>query len=734
MAIVYSNVSNQNRYFRKTVIPIAFLTVSWILFTATQQVSLAHTSAMHERLLTESGASAPSSSKLRSKLTPKRTPPQLKPGSNFPASAEEKKPTKATQKPFQIAQAAAIAEGEYQIIAKHSNKCVDVEGFSQDDGANVHQWNCSGTNNQIWTLKPFGDAYQIVSKNSDKCLDVAEFSTEDGGNIHQWGCSGSDNQLWELQSSGDGYHQIISKHSNKCLDIADVSTNDGANVHQWGCFGGDNQTFSLKPVGSNGNDANVKGKWGNVIGFTSIPVAAAVLPNGKVITWSSQDPQDYASSTGKREQTYTAIFNPATDEVQESLEDSIEHDMFCPGTAMLPDGRLLVNGGGPDSPRTSIFDFRTNQWSKDKAMNFGRWYNTSVTLPNGNVFTLGGNRGSVAPGELWDASSVSEKWLEKTGTSSISLLGYNRSDEYPRLFVAPNGKIFASGPTPMMHWFDLSNSEGGSHQDAGFRGDDDYAQNSVNVMYDQGKILKTGGANLFTGGVPSNDTYVIDINDGVNTRKVTSMTYKRAFANGVVMPDGKVMVVGGVQGNENDGFKAHEFKDEGSIYIPELWDPATEQWTNLAMHSKPRNYHSVALLLPDGRVFAGGGGLCGGCSTNHPNAEIFTPPYLFDANGGLAARPVINSAASEIGYNWTFTVYMDDDMPIEKFNLIRLSSATHSTNTDQRFLSLPFTSEGGNSYSLQAPENANIAPPGYYMLFALNNQGVPSVAKIIQIK
>lgn len=720
---------NQNQYLSRTVIPIAFLTVNWILFTATQQVSLAHSSAMHERLLTEEKAIAPSSSKPRSKLTSKRTPLQRRPSSNFPVSVEEKQPTQATRKPFQIAQAAQIAEGEYQIIAKHSNKCVDVEGVSQDDGANVHQWDCSGSDNQIWTLNPSGGAYQIVSKNSNKCLDVAEFSTEDGGNIHQWSCSGSDNQLWELQSSGDGY-QIVSKHSNKCLDIAEVSTDNGANVQQWGCFGGQNQTFSLSQVGSN---VNAKGKWGSVINFPSIPVAAAVLPNGKVVTWASWDRVDYASSSGEREKTYTTIFNPATNEVQEELVVSTNHDMFCPGIAMLSDGRLFVNGGGPDSPRTSIFDFRTNQWSNAQDMNIGRWYNTSVTLPDGNVFTLGGNRSSenrTAPGELWNA--LSGEWLEMGGTSSSFLLGYDRSDEYPRMFVAPNGNIFVSGPTPMMHWFDLSNQYG-SHQDAGLRSDDDYAQNSVNVMYDQGKILKTGGATQFTGGVPSNTTYVIDINNGANARKVAPMKNARAFASGVVLPDGKVMVVGG-------NTSALEFNDDGSILTPELWDPATEQWTELANHSVPRNYHSVALLLPDGRVFAGGGGLCkpspGYCEgdVNHPDAEIFTPPYLFDSNGEPAARPVISLLSGEIGYNWTFTVNMDDDMPIEKFNLIRLSSVTHSTNTDQRFLSLPFTSEGGNSYNLQAPENANIAPPGYYMLFALNNQGVPSVGKIIQIK
>ena len=131
---------------------------------------------------------------------------------------------------------------------------------------------------------------------------------------------------------------------------------------------------------------------------------------------------------------------------------------------------------------------------------------------------------------------------------------------------------------------------------------------------------------------------------------------------------------------------------------------------------------------------AGGGGLAGaGSPVNHPDVEIFTPPYLYNEDGSLAARPEIGGGASAVGYDQSFSITMNTDMPITEFNLVRMSAVTHGVNTDQRFLSVDFTNQGNNTYQLNSPTNGNIAPPGQYMLFALNNRGVPSDAKIIQI-
>jgi hypothetical protein len=137
-----------------------------------------------------------------------------------------------------------------------------------------------------------------------------------------------------------------------------------------------------------------------------------------------------------------------------------------------------------------------------------------------------------------------------------------------------------------------------------------------------------------------------------------------------------------------------------------------------------RLYHSTALLLPDGRVLSAGGGRFG---VDEPNAELYAPPYLFKG-----ARPTITSAPSQVSYGASFSVQTPDAARIASVSLIRLGSVTHAFNMDQRFLSLTFQAAGG-ALTVQAPANGNLAPPGYYMLFILDGNGVPSVAPIIRV-
>ncbi|MEM9483527.1 MAG: galactose oxidase early set domain-containing protein [Cyanobacteria bacterium P01_F01_bin.116] len=141
----------------------------------------------------------------------------------------------------------------------------------------------------------------------------------------------------------------------------------------------------------------------------------------------------------------------------------------------------------------------------------------------------------------------------------------------------------------------------------------------------------------------------------------------------------------------------------------------------------------MAILQTDGRIFVGGGGLCGNCNTNHSDAEIYTPEYLYNSDGTLADRPVIGSAPQQAGYGESIDITIGNDMPITKFNLVRMSAITHGVNTGQRFLAVDFVDNDNDNYTLTTPENSNVAPPGYYMLFAMNDQGVPSEAQLIQI-
>jgi len=162
----------------------------------------------------------------------------------------------------------------------------------------------------------------------------------------------------------------------------------------------------------------------------------------------------------------------------------------------------------------------------------------------------------------------------------------------------------------------------------------------------------------------------------------------------------------------------------------EIWNPQTKKWREGAEISVPRNYHSIALLVPDGRVLSAGGGLCN-CIADHMDAQMYSPGYLFNNDGSLADRPSITVAPDTIRNGQQFTLQSDAD--IKKFSLIKMSATTHAVNSDLRYLAPAFTSLGNGQYRLSAHANRNILTPGYWMLFAINQKGVPSVAKIIRV-
>lgn len=295
------------------------------------------------------------------------------------------------------------------------------------------------------------------------------------------------------------------------------------------------------------------------------------------------------------------------------------------------------------------------------------------------------------------------------------------------LFGWKSASVFQAGPSRAMNWYGTTGT--GSQTAAGLRSTDTDSMNGNAVMYDAGagKILAVGGATHYTNQAAHNRAYIITLGAvNVNPTVVAtgSMANARAYHNSIVLPDGKVLVMGGQT-------YAKSFTDELPVLLPELWDPATGVFTVLNAYSIPRNYHSTAVLLLDGTVFLGGGGLCGGCPVNHFDAEIFEPPYLFNADGSRAARPVINSVSTtSVAAGSSLTVVTN--VAVSRFSLIRLSTATHSINSDQRRIAItPTGSQTG--YTITVPSDKGVSSPGYYMLFAITAGGVPSVSKMIRI-
>jgi hypothetical protein len=162
------------------------------------------------------------------------------------------------------------------------------------------------------------------------------------------------------------------------------------------------------------------------------------------------------------------------------------------------------------------------------------------------------------------------------------------------------------------------------------------------------------------------------------------------------------------------------------VRASELWNPASGQWTTLASSSVIRGYHATSLLLPDGRVLHAGSG-DGAGAPNQLNAEIFSPPYL-----SRGARPVISGAPTSVGYGSQFRVLTPQAGAITRVSLIRLGAVTHAFDENQRFQRLTFTADA-SGLTITTPTSRNRTPPGHYMLFILNGNDVPSVARIIRI-
>ena len=209
------------------------------------------------------------------------------------------------------------------------------------------------------------------------------------------------------------------------------------------------------------------------------------------------------------------------------------------------------------------------------------------------------------------------------------------------------------------------------------------------------------------------------------------MAFGRRQHNLTVLADGTVLATGG----NSSGAGLIDLAN--GVYPAELWNPATGQWKTLAAMAVTRQYHSTALLLPDGRVLSSGGGICGTCDQVGylaKNAEVFTPPYLFkqDGSGTPATRPVVTGAPQSVTYGASFDIATPDAASISKVALVRLGAVAHSVNMEQRYIPLQRTA-GAGVVTAVAPASSAIAPPGVYMLFVVDGAGVPSVAKMVTV-
>ena len=444
------------------------------------------------------------------------------------------------------------------------------------------------------------------------------------------------------------------------------------------------------------------------------PVHLALLSDGRVAMWDGFE---------------AALNSEHTWDPWSGAFDAIPtgRNLFCAGHITLADGRLLVAGGHIEAYEgtkdTNIFNPQTDQWVRGQDMAVARWYPTATALPDGRVFvvsgdniTLGPNPDPNTPVPLINYSdTLPEIYNPSTDAWTDIPSAGRKMPLYPFMFVLPNGKLFDAGPDKVTRTLDLSTNQWTTVGTSPIDG-------QSAVMYQPGKILKAGTWSdpEFPDRDATNGTATIDMTAANPAwSSAAAMKYRRSFETLTVLPDGKVLATGGQ--TKTDGV------DETTGVLPaEMWDPNTNTWTTMASSRRPRLYHSSALLLPDGRVLLAGGGAYGQ-APNERSGELYSPPYLFKG-----PRPTVTDAPAEIHYGQSFTVDTPDASRIQKVSLVRMGTVTHNFDMDQRFMNLSMTA-GSGQISIGGPTNANIAPPGQYMVFLIDNNGVPSYGQIVKV-
>jgi Domain of unknown function (DUF1929)/Glyoxal oxidase N-terminus len=469
------------------------------------------------------------------------------------------------------------------------------------------------------------------------------------------------------------------------------------------------------PLGSGSNAADTAGRWSPPKQWPVVAVNLAVLPNGKVLSWGTGDPG------GKS--TLADVWDPLRN--SHSFVRSAETDLFCAGQSFLADGRLLIAGGhlvnSDGSDHTTYFDFRTNSFTRGPNLNAGRWYPSVITLADGRALVLGGhilaNKGTNRPTfndlpQVWQANG----FVNLSAANERVNNGY-----YPWLHPTPDGKVIVTGPDPQLATLDVTGLGGWTKLEQ--------PRDGLSRLYGN-SVPFAPGQSLIVGGGDSDTASVVDFRQSadITVTSVGSMAVSRLYQNSVLLPTGEVLVVGG-QAKYFNG-------DRNAVLRAEGWDPVSRQFTPRAAQQVMRLYHSTAVLLPDGRVLSAGGG-AGGNFLAHYNAELFTPWYLFkaDGSGQLAVRPNILEIPSVLEYGQRFRLLSREARRIERVTWIRLPATTHAFDGGQRFFELPVqrSSTAPDILRLTAPEHANLMPPGHYLVTIIDDTGVPSVSRIVQL-
>jgi hypothetical protein len=485
------------------------------------------------------------------------------------------------------------------------------------------------------------------------------------------------------------------------------------------------------------NVPHLVGTWTTLpYGMPVNPISATLLRTGKVLVVAGSE-NDANNNSAGADTFRNVVWDPTVPDVSSLSVQNMNYDVFCSGTAQLPHGRTLTMGGTSTysftgESRASAFDPITQKYVQSQSMADGRWYGTATALGDGRIMVFSGlgNGGGINNNvEIYDLAPAGGG---TPGWGSAFLAPFS-PPLFPRQFLLPNGTVFftahGSGTSTAKAWiFDPGPKSWASS-----------VNKSVDRRYGSAVILPllppsyTPKVMMLGGGSPvTNTTEIIDLSVGSpHWTNGPAMSASRIQMNAVLLPDGKVLAEGGSAADES-GDPAGKNAD--------LYDSVSGGMASAGTSSFSRLYHSTAVLLPDATV-ASMGSNPGDRGKYLGRIEIYTPPYLYDANDRLITddRPAISNVnPAVVGYGGTLSVDYTATSAISSAVLVRPGSTTHAFDMDQRVVGLCGSSpqppcSGSGTLMLSVPSNGNVAPPGYYMLFILDAAGVPSHAAWVEL-
>ena len=456
-------------------------------------------------------------------------------------------------------------------------------------------------------------------------------------------------------------------------------------------------------------DASTRGVWGPVTNWPLIAVHGVLTADGRVVSYGTKE-------DGQQTGFFVYdVWNPA-DDTHLTLANGTGTDIFCSSQLVLPGGDAIFIAGGDNwtgtgttntgNNNSNVLNLGTNALARGNNMNRARWYSSSTTLLNGETYIQGGSGGTDFP-EI-RATNGTFRLLTSAGTGTFDFM-------YPRNFIAPDGRLFGFDSAGKMYYVNTTGN--GALTQVGQFASTTAGSDSSAAMFAPGRILQYGGN--------SNQAIVIDITGATPVTSATApMLRQRRLSTATILADGKVVATGGSSvWNEMTNVS----------YEAEIWDPRTGQWAVGAGAVKPRLYHGNALLLPDASVLVFGGGAPSPANVpGNLNREIYYPPYLFGSGGTAAVRPGITTAPTVVDVGRTVQVSVSSGRPVSRVTFVKTGSATHGWNMEQRFVDLPFNAQG-STLSVQIPGRASDVPPGIWMMFVIDDAGVPSEAKLMRV-